>query len=168
MVDLLGLADDNARFVVAERMRLGVATAPFTDPALAQAKGQMLSFVTDGWLRIDHFGWVGLRIPVVAASVALPAGSFVDEAAWGNPELRVAVPTVLFARERLLVRWTFGGGAGVRSRSMPPPSFLTVPSRSRMASKASRSPSSSSQSICRSRPSRRSSCRARGSACSVS
>lgn len=111
--DLLGLVGDDERAVVHERLRLGVATAPFEARSLSEAKGHALSFVTDGWLRLTDRGWIGLRIPVVAGSVAQPAGSLIDEAAWGNPQLRAATRIVLAERDDLSLRLTLGGGIGV-------------------------------------------------------
>jgi len=111
--DLLGLAGDDERAVVHERVRFGVASAPFEARSLSEAKGHALSFVTDGWLRLTPRGWIGLRIPVVAGSVAQPAGSFIDEAAWGNPELRGATRIVLVENDDLSLRLTLGGGIGV-------------------------------------------------------
>ena len=103
----------NDRVTVEERAHFGVATAPFDVRSLSQAKGQAFSLVTDAVVRIGDLGWVGLRVPVVAGSVAQPAGSYVDEAAWGNPELRAARRAVLIDRDGLLLRWTAGAGVGV-------------------------------------------------------
>lgn len=100
------VADDANRFTIAERVHAGVATVS------SETKGQSLSFVTDGWLRIDDYGWVGLRLPVVAGSVAQPAGSYIDEAAWGNPEVRTAIPVMLVDEHRQKLRLTLGGGVG--------------------------------------------------------
>lgn len=111
--DLLGLGDDTDRVTLQEQAHFGVATAPFEVRPLAQAKGQAFSFVTGGWLRIDDVGWVGLRLPVVAGSVAQPAGSYVDEAAWGNPELRAATRLALVDRDGLRLRLAAGAGVGV-------------------------------------------------------
>lgn len=111
--DLLGLAGDDERAVIHERLRFGVASAPFEARSLSEAKGHALAFVTEGWLRLTSRGWIGLRIPVVAGSVAQPAGSFIDEAAWGNPELRGATRLVLVENDGLSLRLTLGGGIGV-------------------------------------------------------
>jgi hypothetical protein len=109
--DLLGLGP--GRVTVSEEAHFGVATAPFEARSLPEAKGQALAFVTEGWLRVDGLGWVGLRVPAVAGSMAQPAGSYIDEAAWGNPEVRAAARAVLVDRERLSLRLTVGGGVGV-------------------------------------------------------
>ena len=69
------------------RLRGGAATAPFATTELPEAKGQGMVVVLSGRGRVLPFTWVGARVPLALVSVAQPAGSYVAEAAWGNPEL---------------------------------------------------------------------------------
>jgi len=65
----------------------GVSTTPFDVPALKEAKGQ--AFVITGGARyaVSETLSLELQVPVVLGSVAQPAGSYVDAAAAGNPQL---------------------------------------------------------------------------------
>jgi hypothetical protein len=67
----------------------GLAQAPFDAPGLPDAKGQALSFAAGGAWDITPALALDLRVPFVIASVAQPAGSYVDTAALGNPQLGV-------------------------------------------------------------------------------
>jgi hypothetical protein len=75
--------------MLAARAQFGLATVPFAVGALPEAKGQALSFLVDGARNLTGSLWLGLRLPLVAASVEQPAGSYVDATAWGNPSLRL-------------------------------------------------------------------------------
>jgi hypothetical protein len=75
--------------MLAARAQLGLATAPFAVRALPEAKGQALTFLVDGERHLIGNLWLGLRLPLVVASIEQPAGSYVDATAWGNPSLRV-------------------------------------------------------------------------------
>jgi hypothetical protein len=75
--------------ILAARVHFGLATAPFAVGALPEAKGQALSFLVGGERHLTGSLWLGLRLPLVVASVEQPAGSYVDATAWGNPSLRL-------------------------------------------------------------------------------
>lgn len=69
------------------RAIFGLATAPFDAMALPEARGQALVFVLDGQIAASRRIAIDLRVPLVLASVAQPAGSYVDSRASGNPQL---------------------------------------------------------------------------------
>lgn len=65
----------------------GVATTPFDVTSLPQAKGQAFVFLAGGRYALSAPLSLHLEIPLVLGSVAQPAGSYVDAAALGNPQL---------------------------------------------------------------------------------
>ena len=65
----------------------GVATAPFEVSSLRQAKGQAFVFDAAARYAVTDPLSVELRVPWILGSVAQPAGSYVDAAALGNPQL---------------------------------------------------------------------------------
>jgi len=112
--DLQSLASPSAEsMMVSERAYFGVAAGPFDARALSEAKGQALSSVSEAWYRLHGEAWIGVRVPLVLASVRQPAGSYLDEAAWGNPELRLARRFTLVRNAKLTLRLTLGAGVGV-------------------------------------------------------
>ena len=65
----------------------GVATAPFYSDNLPEATGHGAVFVARGsWHASNDFGF-GVAVPAVSINVRQPAGSYVNEAALGNPLL---------------------------------------------------------------------------------
>jgi|GEM_PF-1163311 len=69
--------------------RFGVVQAPFFTPEFAevQAHGFVVSLAAEAWLSP---AWqLGMRAPLALMSIQQPAGSYLDEAAWGNPSLFV-------------------------------------------------------------------------------
>ena len=74
----------------------GVATAPFDVTTLPEAKGQAFVLGAAGRYAVSEPLAFELRVPLVLGSVAQPAGSYVDAAALGNPQLG--------ARYRLIAR----------------------------------------------------------------
>src|SRR5262245_33672290 len=66
-------------------MRAGVATAPLASTSLGEAKGQAIVGVLSAFTAIAHPLWIGVQLPLVGASVAQPANSYLDDAAWGTP-----------------------------------------------------------------------------------
>lgn len=75
---------------VQAQAHFGVATSPFAVPALPEAKGHVFVFV--GGARYAFSGplHLGVHVPSALGSVAQPAGSYVDAAALGNPQLEAA------------------------------------------------------------------------------
>jgi hypothetical protein len=67
----------------------GVATAPFDVSTLPEAKGQAFVFLAGGGYALSTPLSLELRVPWVLGSVAQPAGSYVDAAALGNPQVGV-------------------------------------------------------------------------------
>ena len=65
----------------------GVSTTPFDVSSLSEAKGQAFVFAAGGRYALSQLLTLELRLPLVLGSVAQPAGSYVDAAALGNPEL---------------------------------------------------------------------------------
>jgi len=128
--DLQSLPSSADAVIVAERAHLAVASAPFDVRTLSEAKGQALSFVTDAWYELQRETWLGLRLPLVAASVRQPAGSYLDETAWGNPELRLARRFSLNRRSETALELTLGGGVGIplaeHDRSLMPNRALAI------------------------------------------
>lgn len=76
--------------VVAAEAQLGLATAPFDAMAFGEAKGQAFVITLDGSHALGSNAAIGIRAPFVIASVAQPAGSYVDDATLANPQLRGA------------------------------------------------------------------------------
>lgn len=72
---------------VEAQAHFGVATAPFDVSALSQAKGQAFAFLVAGRYALTDPLALVLEAPFVLGSVAQPAGSYVDAAALGNPQL---------------------------------------------------------------------------------
>jgi hypothetical protein len=72
---------------IALRLHGGVATAPFPAEAFPEARGQALVTVLSAYASLGRAASIGVRLPLVAATVRQPAGAYVDEAAWGNPEI---------------------------------------------------------------------------------
>ncbi|HEX2672483.1 MAG TPA: hypothetical protein VHM25_16490 [Polyangiaceae bacterium] len=128
--DVQSLPSPADTVIVAERAHLAVASTPFDVQALPEANGQVLSFVTDAWYELRDETWLGLRLPLVAASVRQPAGSYLDEAAWGNPELRLARRFTLILRTGVRLQLTLGGGVGIplaeHDRSLMPNRALAI------------------------------------------
>ena len=81
---------------VEARAHLGVATAPFDVSTLPEAKGQAAVFLLGTRTLLFAPLSLELRLPFVLGSVAQPAGSYLDAAAIGAPQLG--------ARYRLLER----------------------------------------------------------------
>jgi hypothetical protein len=69
------------------RVRAGVTTAPFATVAFPETSGHGMIVMMSGYGRALPGTWIGARVPIALMSVRQPAGSYVDEAAWGNPEL---------------------------------------------------------------------------------
>lgn len=112
--DLLSLPAPSAELVTVEgRAHFGIASAPFDVRTLSKAEGQALSFSSDAWYQWCDETWIGLRLPLVLGSVRQPAGSYLDEAAWGNPELRIAKRFSLSSRAHETLRLTLGAGIGI-------------------------------------------------------
>jgi len=129
--DLQSLTPPGAdTLIIAEHVNFGIAGAPFDVGTLSEAKGQALSFVSDAWYQLSAETWVGLRLPLIAASVRQPAGSYLDESAWGNPELRFAKRFTLAQQPRLTLRLSVGGGIGLpvaeHDRSLMPNRALAI------------------------------------------
>jgi hypothetical protein len=68
-------------------VHFGVATTPFEVSTLRQAKGQGFVFQAAARYAVTQPLSVELGVPWVLGSVAQPAGSYVDAAAVGNPQL---------------------------------------------------------------------------------
>jgi len=77
---------------VSADMHLGLAAAPFDVMGLPDAKGQALSVGLGGTWTVTPWLALDLRVPFAVASVAEPAGSYVDTTAFGNPQLGAIVP----------------------------------------------------------------------------
>ena len=67
--------------------QFGVSTTPFDVTALPEAKGQAFVFLAGGRYSLSRPLSLELHVPLVLGSVAQPAGSYVDTAALGNPQL---------------------------------------------------------------------------------
>jgi hypothetical protein len=68
---------------------LGFASSPFFVPEFPEVSGQVLLLRTAVARRIAPSVWLGLTMPLALTSIRQPAGSYVDEAAWGNPALAI-------------------------------------------------------------------------------
>jgi hypothetical protein len=69
------------------RAHFGVATTPFDVTALPEAKGHAFVFLASGRYALTEPLTFEMHLPLVLGSVAQPAGSYVDAAALGNPEM---------------------------------------------------------------------------------
>ena len=88
----------------------GATTAPFTATELPRVNGHGIALLFAARVRVQPLLYVGARVPLALINVGQPAGSYVAEAAWGNPELLVerefsfeAGARSVFARARLAV-----------------------------------------------------------------
>ncbi len=69
------------------RLRAGITAAPFVTAEHPETGSGGAVFVLSGYERISTARWVGARIPLAWISVVQPAGSYVQETAFGNLEL---------------------------------------------------------------------------------
>jgi hypothetical protein len=90
VADPLVDATSSREDVVGAEAQLGLATAPFDTMAFGEAKGQAFVVTLDGSHALGAKSAIGIRVPFVIASVAQPAGSYVDDATVANPQLRGA------------------------------------------------------------------------------
>jgi hypothetical protein len=90
---------------------LGVASAPFDVSALPEAQGQAFVLAAAGRYALFESLSLELFIPLVLGSVRQPAGSYVDAAALGNPQLGARY--TLLARRSGQARVELSGGAAV-------------------------------------------------------
>ena len=82
------------------RTRVGRATAPFFTEALPTAQSeftQAISFVFGGHFAASPNLSVGARVAAAPSVVMQPAGSYIDEKTWGNPELFAQMPGPAFS-----------------------------------------------------------------------
>lgn len=97
----------------------GVATSPFPVTSLREAKGQAFVLVAAGRYGLSEALTLELRTPFVLGSVAQPAGSYVDAAALGNPQLALRSRLLQRQRGAGTFAWsaTLGLGAPVASHA---------------------------------------------------
>lgn len=92
-------------------MRVGSASSPFFTAGLTEASSeftQAISFVLGGHFRLTDDLTIGLRLPAAPSVIEQPGGSYVDDKAFGNPELFVE-------HRRPRIRWgAFGVALSVR------------------------------------------------------
>lgn len=69
------------------RAHFGVATSPFDVTTLPEAKGQAFVLAAGGAYALSRRLSLRLQVPLVLGSVAQPAGSYLDAAALGNPQV---------------------------------------------------------------------------------
>lgn len=85
----------------------GVAAGPFLAMDLPRVEGSGAALVLAIRMRVHAALDVGVRVPLAATYIQQPAGSYVSESAWGNPEVFVehahafALPRPLLVRARL-------------------------------------------------------------------
>ena len=92
------------------QFRAGVTSAPFITMELPHVDGYGAVLVLAARVRVRPSLHIEARVPLALVNVEQPAGSFVGEAAWGNPELALARDfsfqrgsRTLLARARLAV-----------------------------------------------------------------
>lgn len=88
--DIDAAAPEGGRLQLSLRVRIGAAVAPFDTPALSKVESEFTQarlLVLAGQYLIDRRRALGARLPVAASTVMLPAGSYADDKALGNPEL---------------------------------------------------------------------------------
>jgi hypothetical protein len=104
---------DPAAAEVREQLRFGITSG-----------GQALTSVTEGTLGFANTVSLTLRVPLVAASVEQPAGSYLDTMAIGNPELRATLR--MLRRSSRATTWQLEGGLalGAPLASHDPSSLL--------------------------------------------
>lgn len=76
---------------VGAELRFGVTTAPFEATMLSVAKGHALVLSLDGAYEPAPWLVLGVHASVVLASVAQPAGAYIDTSTLGNPQLGAVV-----------------------------------------------------------------------------
>ncbi len=89
----------------------GVATAPFITSDLPRTSGNGAVLLLGTRLRVRPMLDIGVRLPLALIHVEQPAGSFVSEAAWGNPELFVEHAHALDVSRPMLLRTRMAIGA---------------------------------------------------------
>jgi len=87
----IALAEPMTTDAIAAQVQFGVTDAPFDVTPLPAAKGQAFVFTLAGSYAPAPRLTLGAHAPVVLASVAQPAGSYVDSTTLGNPQLRAAM-----------------------------------------------------------------------------
>lgn len=126
----LPLPEPAPETTLAARAHFGLATAPFAVGTLPEAKGQALSFLVGAERHLTGSLWLGLRLPLVVASVEQPAGSYVDATAWGNPSLRITARGDARRLDRFDVFVDVGGELGAplarHARSLLPNRALAI------------------------------------------
>jgi hypothetical protein len=98
---------------VSEQLRFGITSG-----------GQALTSVTSGTLWFANAVSLTLSVPLVAASVEQPAGSYVDTMAIGNPELRAAMRILRRSVRATTLQLDAGLALGAPLASHDPSSLL--------------------------------------------
>ena len=121
--------EEPRRFTALVRARYGEATAPLSSVAWPTATGAAATTIAQASWAVRPGIALGLRIPVVLATIERPAGSRVHEAAWGNVELSVAHRRSLGPDLHATLRFAAGApaeGSAAPSASLHPSSALAV------------------------------------------
>lgn len=98
--------------LVALGSRAGHARSPFPAPLSGQASGWLYSLMPYGHYDVSPSLRLGVRVPMVVANVTRPAGSIVEEVAWGNAELSLWWGQRLTAE----IAWSLGLAAGAPAK----------------------------------------------------
>jgi hypothetical protein len=94
--------EDPDRYSLSVRARFGVATAPFFTRALPVVRGHGVSLRLSAAYRLSSDSLLGVEAPpVVLASVAQPAQSYVDTLSWGNPRFSLSQRAELWNDARI-------------------------------------------------------------------
>jgi hypothetical protein len=120
----VAIDDVRGTWGVALSMRAGVATTPLASNSFAEAKGHAVVTVLSAYAAVTPPVWIGLQVPLVAASVAQPAGSYLDEAAWGAPRIFAAIQWDRPLRETMSLRTTMRFSAGAPFAEHGPAGWL--------------------------------------------
>ncbi|HEU0036228.1 MAG TPA: hypothetical protein VFQ53_36695 [Kofleriaceae bacterium] len=97
----------------------GVASAPFVAMDFPHVDGSAAAFVLAARAHVRGEVAVGARIPLALVDVGQPAGSYVGQAAWGNPELFVEESFATELGRPVFVRARLAIGAPLAEHGSP-------------------------------------------------
>ena len=108
--------------------RVGRAVAPFYLDSIPQVESeftQAVSFILAVQVAVRRRTAVGLRLPAAPSLVAQPAGSYLDDKAFGNPELFAEHRLDVLVRDRWSLQPTVRGAIGIPVAGSGPSETLT-------------------------------------------
>jgi len=80
-------ASERPRLLLELQTHFGVVQAPFFTPEFPEVAAHGFVLALSGQYRLSPAWQVGIHWPLALLSLRQPAGSYLDESAWGNPSL---------------------------------------------------------------------------------